>query len=37
MVNELDVGTRLGCTGELMLFFHKRGDQQLCSLLLVGV
>ena len=37
VVSELDVETRLGRTGELMLIFHERGGQQLCSLLLVGV
>ena len=37
MVSELDVETRLGWTGKLLLIFHKRGGQQLCSLLLVGV
>ena len=37
VVSELAVETGLGWTGGLMLSFHERGDQQLCSSLLVGV
>ena len=31
MVSELAVQTGLGWTGELVLTFHERGAQQLCS------
>ena len=37
VVGELTVETGLGWTDGLMLTFHERGGQQLCSSQLVGV